>query len=189
MIQNTSAFLETAHQRTEHLLQKAISEWQMLPPEKMGARPGFGAWSAAQCLEHLNIYGRHYLPAIEQAIEKAKKQGSRPEKQVQPGWLGKWFTNLMLPQPDGSLKTKMKAPKNAIPAASPDARAMLAEFIEHQEKMLALLAAANEVNLNSVRVPSSLSPLIRMRLGDTFAFVIAHLERHVLQAEKALVKA
>jgi hypothetical protein len=34
--------------------------------------------------------------------------------------------------------------------------------------------------------PTSLSPLIRMRLGDTFAFVIAHLERHVLQAEQAL---
>jgi hypothetical protein len=158
----------------------------MLPPAKMGVPPGPDAWSAAQCLEHLNIYGRHYLPAIEKAISQAKAQGVRPAEQLRPGWLGAWFTDLMLPQPNGGLKKKMKAPKNAIPEASPDARAMLAEFIDQQEKMLLLLASAKEVNLNTVRVPSSLSPLIRMRLGDTFAFVVAHIERHVLQAERAL---
>ncbi len=185
-MQSTSEFLEVLHQCTERLLQKAVSEWQLLPSEKMEAAPIPGAWSAAQCLEHLNIYGRHYLPAIEKAILNAKKQGSRPDKHVQSGWLGAWFTDLMLPQPGGGLKKKMKAPKNAIPSANPDARAMLAEFIEQQEQMVVLLNAAGEVSLNKVRVPSSLSPLIRMRLGDTFAFVLAHLERHVLQAARAL---
>lgn len=186
IMQNTSEFLENAHQRTESLLQKAISEWQMLSPIKLGASPEPGVWSAAQCLEHLNIYGRHYLPAIEKAIAQAKAQGVRPAEQMRPGWLGKWFTDIMLPLPGGGLKKKMKAPQNAIPSTNPDAHAMLAEFIDQQEKMLLLLASAKALNLNTVRVPTSLSPLIRMRLGDTFAFVIAHLERHVLQAERAL---
>lgn len=185
-MQSTRKFLETLHQRTERLLQTAITAWQMLPAETMGAAPGPGAWSAAQCLEHLNIYGRHYLPAIEAAMKNAQKNGSRAVEQVQSGWLGAWFTDLMLPQAGGGLKKKMKAPKNAVPAANPDARAMLAEFIDQQEKMLMLLTNASQVNLNKVRVPTSLSPLIRMRLGDTFAFVLAHLERHVLQAERAL---
>jgi hypothetical protein len=188
-MQNTNEFLNTAHQRIERILEKAISEWQLLPSEKLETSPAPGAWSAAQCLEHLNIYGRHYLPAIEKAMESAKKQGSQPASQVQSGWLGAWFTNLMLPQPDGHLKKRMNSPKNAVPSANPDARTMLAEFIDQQEKMLALLATASEVNLNTVRVPTSLSPLIRMRLGDTFAFVIAHLERHVLQATKASLHA
>lgn len=185
-MQTTTDFLDQSRERTERILQKAIGEWQMLAPAALNATPAPHQWSAAQCLEHLNIYGRHYLPAIRTAIERGKQQGKNPAAQRQPGWLGLWFTNLMLPQPDGQLKSKMKAPKNAIPAAQPDARAMLAEFIEQQETLLALIDAAARVDVNTLRVPTSLSPLLRLKLGDTFAFVIAHNERHVLQIGRAL---
>lgn len=182
----TKFLLEQLHDRTEQILQKAVGEWQMLSPEELSHQPAPGAWSAAQCLEHLNFYGRHYLPEIEKAIQKGKTNGHEPEKFFRSGWLGAYFTKLMQPQPDGALKSKMKAPKNAIPAAQPDAQAMLAEFIDQQETMLRLLNDAWEVNLNTLRVPISLSPWIRLKLGDTFGFVIAHMERHVLQADKAV---
>lgn len=187
MLQNTSDFLSTHYHRTERVLQKAITEWQMLSPSQMETTPNLGAWSAAQCLEHLNFYGKHYLPAIENAIKSARN--SHPEAKIHPGWLGTWFTNLMLPQPDGNLKKKMQAPKAARPATQPDAHAVLAEFIDQQEKLLALLTAAASVNLNKIRVPTSLSSLLRLRLCDTFSFYIAHHERHVLQAERALAAA
>jgi hypothetical protein len=93
----------------------------------------------------------------------------------------------MLPKADGALKSKMKAPKNAVPAAQPDPQAMLAEFIDQQETMLRLLRQAESVNLNTLRVPISLSPWIRLKLGDTFGFVIAHMERHVLQIDSSIV--
>ncbi|MCY7328423.1 MAG: DinB family protein, partial [Saprospiraceae bacterium] len=125
---HTAQFLESLHRETETLLQKAIGEWQMLPPEVLSAQPALTQWSAAQCLEHLNIYGRYYLPAMEKAIQKARQNGAVPAREFHPGWLGSYFTNLMLPKPDGKLKSTMKAPKNARPAAHPDARAMLAEF-------------------------------------------------------------
>lgn len=178
--------LDQLHERTEKILQKAISEWQMLPLEQWAHQPGTDAWSAAQCLEHLNIYGRHYLPAIEKAIQTGKSQGRTPARTFRSGWLGAYFTRLMQPRPDGTLPGKMNAPKNAMPAPQPDARAMLAEFIDQQETMLHLLRLAEAVDLNILRVPISLTPWIRLKLGDTFGFVIAHMERHVLQAERAL---
>lgn len=187
MPHDTSALLAALHHRTETILQKAIGEWQMLPTERLAASPGPNRWSAAQCLEHLNHYGHHYLPAIERAIRQEQQRDSRPAAEFRPGWLGAYFTQLMLPQPDGSLKSKMKAPKEAVPSAAPDPVAMLAEFIEQQERTLQLLEAARSVNLNTVRVPISLSRWVRLRLGDTFGFVVAHNERHVLQAERALV--
>ncbi len=186
---HTAQLLESLHQQTETLLQKAIGEWQMLPPEVLSAQPSPTQWSVAQCLEHLNIYGRYYLPAIEKAIQKARQNGAVPAREFHSGWLGNYFTNLMLPQSDGKLKSKMKAPKNAVPAAYPDARAMLAEFIDQQETMLRLLDAAASVNLNQIRIPISIMPWLRLKLGDTFSFVIAHIERHVLQAERAIVAA
>ena len=80
----------------------------------------------------------------------------------------------------------MKSPKNAVPAQHPDPRAMLAEFIDQQETMLKLLDAAASVNLNRVRIPISIAPWLRLKLGDTFLFMTAHIERHLLQAERAI---
>lgn len=182
----SKALLDALHRQTEQFLQKAITEWQMLPATTMQQSPAPGQWSMAQCLEHLNIYGRFYLPAIEKAIQQGKTKGHLAVANYSPGWLGAYFTNLMRPGAAGQLKSKMKAPKNAIPAAQPDARAMLAEFIDQQETMLKLLDSASLVHLERLRVPISLTPWIRLQLGDTFSFVIAHLERHVLQAGRAL---
>lgn len=186
---HTTHLLESLHQQTENFLQKAIADWQMLPPEVLNTKPSPEQWSAAQCLEHLNIYGRYYLPAMEQAIKKAKQQGFRSAPTFHSGWLGSYFTKLMLPTTDGHLKSKMKAPKNAIPIAAPDARAMLAEFIDQQEVMLKLLEEAAAVNLEKIRIPISIMPWLRLKLGDTLSFVIAHIERHVLQADRALAAA
>ena len=80
----------------------------------------------------------------------------------------------------------MKSPKEAVPSADADPVMTLAEFIEQQERMLQLLDEARAVNLNTVRVPISLTRWIRLRLGDTFGFVVAHVERHVLQAERGV---
>ncbi len=182
----TTDLLETLHRQTESFLQKAVGEWQMLPPEALAAQPAPGSWSAAQCLEHLNIYGRHYLPEMEKAIRQSKRTGARPQASFRPGWLGAYFTRIMQPEADGHLKTKMKAPANAVPSPQPDPRAMLAEFIDQQETLLRLLDQAASADLGQVRVPISLTPWIRLKLGDTFLFFTAHIQRHLLQAERAI---
>lgn len=181
----TAQLLAKLHNDTEAFLQKSI-EWQLLPATVLTAQPAPGKWSMAQCLQHLNFYGNYYLPAIERAMQEAQGKGNQPAPVFHPGWLGAWFTNLMLPQADGSLKTRMQSPKNAIPSTHPDAQATLAEFIEQQEKMLHLLEMARTVNLNTVRVPISLSRWVRLKLGDTLLFYMAHHARHVLQAERAM---
>lgn len=186
MTHQSAQLLESLHLQTESFLQKAISEWQMLPPEILSAQPAPGQWSAAQCLEHLNIYGRYYLPAIEKAIREKKRKGSRPADLFRSGWLGDYFAKLMRPLPGGGLKSKMKAPKNAVPSTQPDARAMLAEFIDQQEKLQQLLTAAAAVDINRIRIPISIAPWLRLKLGDTFLFLTAHNERHLLQAERAI---
>jgi hypothetical protein len=179
----TTVLLDNLYQKTELFLEKAVRDWQLLSADQLNASPSPTSWSAAQCLEHLNIYGRHYLPEIKKAIEK----GEHPTaKTFKSGWLGDYFYRLMLPNTEGVLKSKMSAPKNAIPPSQLDSRAVLAEFIEQQEQLLQLIDRARQVNLGTVRVPISLSKWVRLKLGDTFLFLVAHLERHVLQIERAL---
>ncbi|MBO9152665.1 DinB family protein [Chitinophaga sp. GCM10012297] len=149
-------------------------------------QPAPGSWSAAQCLDHLNGYGNFYLPALEQAINKAVHNQWNATPEFRSGWLGNYFTNLMQPKPDGALKSKMNAPKGHRPAPQLDAPAILAEFISQQEKMLALLQRAEKVNITRMRVPTSLSSLLKLNAGDTFRFLIAHQQRHMLQALRAV---
>ena len=146
-------------------------------------QPQPGKWSVVQVLEHLNIYSRYYITAIE---EKLHLNQSGPNQNFTPGWLGNYFTNLMKPTEDKTIKSKMKAPANAVPSAQPDVVAMLNEFINHQHHLLNLLQIAHTANLDYNRIPISLTKLIKLKLGDTFRFFIAHEQRHFLQIENTL---
>jgi DinB superfamily len=145
--------------------------------------PAAGKWSVAQVLEHLNIYSRYYISAIEDRLHLNQ---SGPDMFFKPGWPGNYFTKLMKPAENKTITKKMKAPKNAVPAAIPDTEAMLAECLQHQHHLLNLLQIAKNVNMNYIRIPISLNKYIKMKLGDTFRFLIAHDQRHFLQIENIL---
>ncbi len=145
--------------------------------------PAPGKWSVAQVLEHQNIYSRYYLQAIE---KKLHFNESTPHPLYTPGWLGNYFTNLMKPTADKRIVKRMQSPKNALPSVQPDAVIMLKEFLQHQHHLLNLLHIAGTVNLESIRIPTSLSKLIQLKLGDTFRFFIAHEQRHFVQIQNVL---
>lgn len=182
----TSILIDNLYRDTEGYLETAIQTWQNLPTHVLMKQPRPMSWSASQCLDHLNIYGDYYLPAIEKAILKAQWKGSVPNETFKSGWLGDYFYRLMLPNTEGVPRSKMKAPKNAIPAPEHHAKAIVAKFIDHQEKMLLLLEQAKTVNISKIRIPISISKWVRLKLGDTFLFLIAHNQRHIAQLERAL---
>lgn len=154
-----------------------------LPGRLMTQTPAPGKWSVAQVLEHLNIYSRHYITAIENRLHLNQ---SGPDVFFKPGWLGNYFTKLMKPAENKTLAKKMKAPNNAIPSTMPDAEAILNECLQHQHHLLNLLQIAKTANLNYIRIPTSINKYIKMKLGDTFRFLIAHEQRHFIQIENTL---
>jgi len=95
----------------------------------------------------------------------------------------------MRPQVDGKLSKKMKSPKDHSPKTMIDSHLVISEFIDQQEKFLALLNTAKKFDLNKVKVGISITPIIKLKLGDVFRFMIAHQVRHILQAERALANA
>lgn len=155
-----------------------------LSKEELNKRPMDGGWSIGQCLQHMNVYSRYYIPVIESALTKAKRSESGTYRS---GWLGSYFANLMKVDSSGKVKSKMKSPKNAEPAALPDSEAELKEFISHQHHMLTILSIAQNVELGRIRVPISLSRFIRLKLGDTISFFVEHEKRHMAQIQRALI--
>ncbi len=173
--------------QVDQLISKAISEWQLLPDSQFALKPSANAWSANECLQHLNSYGRYYLPAMQKAIEGATPGNATLT--FSSGWLGNYFTKLMMPKGNGSLASKMKSPKDHAPTKIIDSHRVIAEFIDQQEILLKLLRDSKQIDLNKVKVSISIAPFIKLKLGDVFMFLIAHLIRHSQQADRAIKQA
>lgn len=179
---NSIVLLDNLQADVRNLLLKA-HKLEVLPKDILEKQPAPGKWSVAQVLHHLNIYSRFYISTIE---NKMHRHQTTAKQEFKPGWLGNYFTNLMKPNTDSVVGKKMSAPKNAIPADQPNSAAMLQEFIQHQNHLLNLLEIAKSASLD-IRIPTSLSRLITMKLGDTFRFFIAHEQRHFVQIANAII--
>ena len=142
-----------------------------------------GQWSAAQAVEHLNMYSRYYLPAIEKSLVQIPKEVN---PWFVPGFFGNYFTSMMMPKNVYEVKNKMKGMKSYMPGAGLNADKVIEEFLQHQHKLLHLLDISRKRNLENIRIPISVSKLIKLNLGDTFRFVIAHEQRHMIQARNAI---
>lgn len=144
--------------------------------------PAAGKWSVIQVLEHLNSYGDYYLVAIEKSLEQHKPA----IEFFKPGWAGDYFTKMMKPDENRTIKHKMQAPKDHRPNKRPDAFPVLTTFLEQQHYLLELLERAKAKNIGSIRTPISISRLIKLKVGDVFRFLIAHEQRHFVQIENTL---
>ena len=142
-----------------------------------------GKWSVVQCLEHLNAFGRYYLPVIEKAI--VVKSGEK-SAWFNSGFLGDYFTKSMKPKNVFEIKNKMKTMKNFNFPNSLNVDTVMKEYIDQKAKLQHLLDMANDRDLNSIRIPITLTKIIKLKLGDIFRFLIAHEQRHMMQARNTL---
>lgn len=166
-------------EQTRQILNKA-KRLEGLDAATLTWRHNPNAWNILECLEHLNLYGDFYLPEIEQSI---KKSTTKRVADFKSGWLGGYFAKSMLPK---EKLNKMNTFKDKNPINKELNKTTLENFIGQQEKLLTLLNASQQVDLNKVRINTSLSKLIRLKLGDTFQFYINHIIRHFVQIDNLL---
>lgn len=178
---NQKQLLETLENRVESHLSQAIRHFQNLDDTTLLRPAANGGWSIAQCLQHLNSYGDYYFPLMDKSLKNANNQPIKSD--FESSWLGSYFIKMMEPETG---KKKYKAFKGHIPAADLDAQAVVATFIQQQEWLLELLKKAQTTDLNAIRIPISITRLVRLKLGDVFQFIIAHNERHIQQAMRLL---
>ena len=151
-----------------------------LSDEELATRPAPGSWNVLECIEHLNRYGRFYLPEIRKRINESSH---KPSPRFRSGMLGNYFAESMLPRP--GFKT-MNTFKEMNPLGSDLNRSVMEEFADQLNEMKAILDEVRTKNLNKVRTSISISKWIKLKLGDTLRVVIYHNERHLLQAARCI---
>ena len=155
-----------------------VAFFKTLPIEKLNQKTTDKQWSILECLEHLNRYGRFYIPEISKRIKNNKYPNSTI---FTSGILGEYFAKSMKPK---EKLNKMKTFPSMNPHGSNLSIEVLEEFITQQNSLLELLNQAQLVNLTKIKTNISISKWIKLRLGDTLRVVIYHNSRHIIQAKK-----
>ncbi len=140
-------------------------------------RPSTEAWNILECIEHLNLYGDYYLPEIQSRIKKSQY---KPEPYFKGGFWGNYFAKSMLPK---TKMKKMKTFKDKNPIRKQLSPQVIDKFIHQLHELIALLDASKAVSLNKTKTSISITSLLKLKLGDTFRFLINHMQRHMHQIE------
>ena len=179
--------------KSEDLLNELITDvrrimesaefFQSTDQNNLAYSPDKAKWSVVQILEHLNAYNRHYLPKIEKELAVVTHSNSA---WFASGYWGEKFTKMMKPGNVYQVKNKMKAMKAYTFTNDLNIETVLKEFLAHQDKLLTLLEMAKSRDLNAIRIPITLTSLVKLKLGDMLRFIIAHEQRHMIQARNTL---
>ncbi len=182
---NSQELLDDLQARTKTILKRLSSDIAPLSFQELNWKASPESWSILECLQHLNLYGEFYIPEITKAIQKNRDSKSR--ELFKSGLLGNYFAKSMLPK-DGVVRNKMKTFKDKVPAKSDLSIEVVQTFKSQQEQFLDLLEQARTIDLHKTKTPITISNLIKLKLGDTFRFVIYHHQRHMVQIDKVLEK-
>src|SRR5688572_28231355 len=75
-------------------------------------QPAPGAWSVAQCIDHLNVTARQYLPMLDEGIADAIRRGRYSAGPYAYNWIGRLMVHLVAP----TTRMRAKAPVAFQPA-------------------------------------------------------------------------
>jgi DinB superfamily len=157
---------------------RAQSVAKGLSLEQLNWQPRHGAWSIGQCLDHLQIANRVYVPAISEALD-GQQRGKSQELSV--AWPSRWFIrNYIAPNPDGA---RARAPGKIKPAKQVEPTVLQA-FLRGNEAARALIARASEYDVNRLRFRNPFVPILRFTVGTGLEIIAKHESRHLLQAER-----
>jgi len=179
---NTNELIADLKKITEDNINIVSKKFKHLSDEQKSWRPSSDSWNILEIFSHLNIYSAFYNSAFIEKIQKTKFREAKDTFVSSP--LGRSAWKSMKLGRANNIKRKFKAPKNYNPSNSPGLVSddAVEKFADNQHEVIEILDIAKEVNLRKVKMPISISKIVRLRLGDALMFVIYHNERHMQQA-------
>lgn len=159
---------------------------QKLSENQLKWRPNPGVWNILEVMAHLNSYAKYYHPAFLKKIESTRFTSTKEAFISSP--LGRSAWKSMKLGKLKNIKRKFKAPKGHNPSLDSELVTGndVQEFIDQQNQLLTVIEKSQNVNLRRVKVPISISKIVRLRLGDALLFVCYHNQRHLEQIHKLI---
>lgn len=182
----TIELIEEVRQITQADLDFVEKKLIYLNDDQLNWRPSIDAWSILEVLAHLHEYAKFYHEAFKTKISKTKF--IKPTDEFISSPLGRSAWKSMKLGNARNVKRKFRAMKSYNPTL--DSSLVLGNEVDTIQKdlieLLEIIDSANTVNLRKVKIPISISKIVRLRLGDALLFVIYHNERHFQQIKNII---
>ncbi len=172
--------LESAQSRLRRLSDR-------LSDENWRRHPGPGKWSASECVEHLNLTSRAYVPLLRDAFAHARERCGAPQKHYRRDPLG-WFMSMMIGPRRGLGKLRMpqiKTTPKFTPKSGRSKDQILSDFVRLQGELAALIRSGDGLPLDRVKIVSPFGGRMKYSAYSALVIVARHQHRHIEQAEEA----
>ncbi|WP_343748592.1 DinB family protein [Fluviicola sp.] len=169
---------------TERNIQQLKSKFSHYSENQLTWKPNPETWSLAEVFAHLNAYAKFYHQTLNDRIDRTRFRTPRINYTSSP--LGKSAWVSMKLGNARNVKRKFNAPNEYNPTVNPSLVTgnEISALLQGQQEFLTIIEKSVAVNLKKVKVPISISKLVRLRLGDALLFVAYHNDRHMEQALK-----
>lgn len=171
---------------TNQLSDVVREEFCPLTQEQLFWKPNDKSWSIAQCLAHLNAYYRYYVPVFNERIKNSRFR--TPGKYFISSPLGNATWRSVKLGKARNVRRVLKSPKDYNPLVNKTLKTENApqDFLKYQDKMLEVLKDSDQINIRKAKCSLSVRPIVKLRMGDAFQFIVYHNERHIEQARKVI---
>lgn len=151
-----------------------------LPNEQWSRRPAPERWSVGECVAHLNITARAFLPRLDVALKQARALGSAAPRRYRRDPLG-WLIWLGSGPP---ARMRSRTPAAFVPSSTESPDQLCTAFEQLQAEQIGYVRAAEGLPLQKVRIVSPFDARVRYSLYSALTILARHQHRHLWQAEQ-----
>lgn len=140
-------------------------------------------WNVIENLNHLLLSNEYLMLHVIEKIASLKPE----EEEFNPSWLGKFVVRIIGKNASGIYAPKFKTNHEFEPAKSPilNPRNVLEDYIQQLRIFTSVLEQLEGKSLSDSRIRLPFWSWLRLDLGSSLAFFIAHNQRHIRQAKFA----
>ena len=161
------------------LIKASTQPFLRLTEQQLNFSPAPNKWSIAEIFGHLNIAHDANIRCILSRITLAPDVKT---ESFRSGWLGDWLYDKIMPRSDGSV-FKIPSPRSFhVRKEGLDGREELQRFLHQCDALDDILRHVSTKDLQGIKIPFTFPRFFRLRLGDNLRYLVAHDERHLLQA-------
>ena len=150
------------------------------PASRWSERADPQRWSVAECIAHLNLTSRAYLPLLGKGISDARSAGVPVPRRYRRDPIG-WALWIAMGPPVRF--GRMRTLALFIPSGGLPRDATVSEFDRLQDEQIAFAREANGLPLGAVRVQSPFDARVTYNLYSCLTILPRHQHRHLWQGE------
>ena len=145
------------------------------PGDQGSLRPFEGAWSVAECVQHLSITAQAFIPIWTAASASTDHNFGKPYR---IWW--RWF----LAGINDPSRMRSSTPNAFVPGIVPHLEVVLEVYLKEREVVRALAKEMYVGDIGGIEIRSPFASWMQYPLDYSFDLWIAHERRHLSQAEK-----